>query len=574
MNRERYLRRLIRWADEHVEPTHPQREALARAVGVEVARLAGRCVPLVETLAVGGLPEPGGPVDPCLPGEAWARLRPAGEWRRRGAVATPPAVARRVVELALACHGGVPRSVWDPAVGGGVFLVAVADALVDRGLDPDLVLSRLRGIDTDPVALAFAEAALRTWATDHAAGGDVLLEDGEALTSGLAEIDLVVGNPPFRGQLGRSTRHDRGELEAARLLLGSAAGYADTAGLFLVRATEALGPNGVAALVQPQSLLAARDAEPVRARVLEEAALVGLWLVDSAVFSASVHTCVPILRRGARAEWTELHGGLDATPVRRSRSPEGSQRWSGLAADARSVPTAAAAGEERACLGDVAEVTADFRDAFYEVAAAVEEWTVADVPSHLAPVITAGSIDPAVLLWGRRPARIGGGDWMRPVVEVGRLGDWARRRRVAKVMVATQTRVIEAVADPGGMLLPLTPVVTVGTDASRCWHVLAALSDPWATAWALREAGGAARSPGALKVSAALLRALPLPAEGPEWDAAAATLQHGEGVLAAAPHVLAARGVPDEEADRLLGWWRDRLPVRDVPMEQVPRPTP
>ena len=38
---------------------------------------------------------------------------------------------------------------------------------------------------------------------------------------------------------------------------------------------------------------------------------------------------------------------------------------------------------------------------------------------------------------------------------------WARKRQVPKVLVATQTRVLEAVADLDGQMVPVTPTVSV-----------------------------------------------------------------------------------------------------------------
>ena len=82
-----------------------------------------------------------------------------------------------------------------------------------------------------------------------------------------------------------------------------------------------------------------------------------------------------------------------------------------------------------------------------------------------------------------------------------------------KVLVATQTRVVEAVADVDGAWVPSTPVVAVPAPPERLWHVLAALLAPPVTAWALHETAGTALAPGAWKLSAAQVRQLPAPAD-------------------------------------------------------------
>ena len=55
-------------------------------------------------------------------------------------------------------------TVCDPAVGGGAFLLAAADWLLEQAADPTTIVDQLWGIDVDPVAVAVAEAAVALWA--------------------------------------------------------------------------------------------------------------------------------------------------------------------------------------------------------------------------------------------------------------------------------------------------------------------------------------------------------------------------------------------------------------------------
>jgi hypothetical protein len=97
---------------------------------------------------------------------------------------------------------------------------------------------------------------------------------------------------------------------------------------------------------------------------------------------------------------------------------------------------------------------------------------------------------------------------------------------VPKVLLATQSRVLEAIADPEGQYLPVTPVVSVTpTQVEDVWRVLAVLLSPFASAWALQQYGGAGFTGGAIKLAAKQVCRIPLPANLAAWDKAAAMLR-------------------------------------------------
>ncbi|MCB1259455.1 MAG: N-6 DNA methylase, partial [Acidimicrobiales bacterium] len=200
-----------------------------------------------------------------------ALLEPAD--RRRGSVHTPVEVARRLVGIAVEAHaaavadrtGAEPAwhdvRVLDPAVGGGVFAIAAAEALAARGVAPAQAARCVRGVDVDPAAVAATRAGLAAWAGVAAASLDGI-RCGDALADADPEpVDLVVGNPPFQSQLAAATARSTDEAERLRLRLGDAVvRYVDTAAVFLVDAVARLRPDGVAALVAPLSILSAGDA--------------------------------------------------------------------------------------------------------------------------------------------------------------------------------------------------------------------------------------------------------------------------------------------------------------------------
>jgi type I restriction-modification system DNA methylase subunit len=206
-------------------------------------------------------------------GDALAARLGVGE-RRRGAHYTPPALAAVVAGAALGGRRRGEPLVVDPACGGGALLLAAGDRLVADGIDPTRVVAELLfGADVDAVAAAVTEAALALWsggtppAPGHVVAADPLLAGRAAWPSAPdAGFDVVVGNPPFQGQLAADTARGAVMRRALRDRFGAAvAGYVDTAALFLLVAVELAAPGGRVGLVQPQSTVAARDGAGVRA---------------------------------------------------------------------------------------------------------------------------------------------------------------------------------------------------------------------------------------------------------------------------------------------------------------------
>jgi len=222
-------------------------------------------------------------------------------------------------------------------------------------------------------------------------------------------------------------------------------------------------------------------------------------------------------------------------------------------------------------LGDLAEATADFRDQYYGLAG-----SVVDEAGGAAPrLVTSGLIDPARLHWGDRSCRFNKASYSHPRVAVDRLSpvmqDWAARRLVPKVLVATQTRVLEAVVDGAGGLLPSVPVVTVTArsgDPADLWRIGALLCSPPIALVAAHRHLGAGRNATALRLSASDLMALPLPADGAAWDeaahsfaAASAATDPGERMsLLRASALAMGRAFALEGDDALVDWWTARLP--------------
>lgn len=584
------------------------REAVrARVVGGVAVAVARRCevrLPELPLLSAWGSPAlvavPDGlAADRWLIGTSLEVLLGTGERQRRGAHFTPRAVAEAVTGLAL---DGLAldrhTTVCDPAAGGGAFLLAAAEALHGAGIPKEVAVRNLSGVDVDPLAAAVTEAGLCLWAGGRAAA-DVRIADALVCPAeAWGALMVVVGNPPFLGQLRSATARSPDRSGLPPDLAAIAGPYTDTSSLFAALATSIVAPGGRVALVLPRSFLVARDAGAARVATLGSAVLEHVWLPVERLFGASVDVCVPVWQRRstrtggdgvgcATASTASSAGatvsrsvGVPAVPAPALSVALGSTAgsWSQLLAGLDDEPGAPSVDGLRTAgvLGDHCTATAGFRDQYYGLIPFVVDDPdgLLDDDGH-APLVTSGLIDPAVSAWGRRTTRYAGRRWEAPRVDVGAveeaggfLARWAAAKRIPKLLVAAQTRTIEAVADVDGTWLPSTPVATVVPEEEMQWHVLAVLLSPVAAAWALFHQRGSGLSPGAVRLPPSALRAIPTPADRVRWDAAAAEVREASTtsdpmcrsarLTSAARAMCIAYGTDPEPA---VEWWRTRQPV-------------
>jgi hypothetical protein len=501
----------------------------------------------------------------------------AGETRRSaGLHYTPWWLAQGLVQLSMGDRR--PEAILDPAVGGGVFLLAAVDALVARGVSDTDALSRVHGIDVDPTAVAVAEAALGVWAVRHGlrAAPYSNLVVGDALTDAWAPagVDLVIGNPPFLSQLGRATRRDLDYTDQVAVALELRPGpYTDTAALFLARAVRETRDRARVCLILPTSVAAARDSEPIRQLVQEHGVIEAVWRDDGSAFAAGVVTFAPVIVVGGEASGPV--GVVDGADFESRLVPtEGSGRtgWAAyLGSGHAELPT----DHSTRRLGSLAHATAGFRDEYYAIAAAVT-----DAPSgscELPRVITSGSIDVGAHQWGRRAATIAKRQWMRPVAAVDviathskRVGDWASARLIPKILVASQTKIVEAVVDPTGELLPITPVVSVEPhDPRDLARVAAVLLAPAVSRHVVEQRRGTGMSAAAVRISAKTLADIPLPQADPAaWDRAAALIGAAPDPSRLEPAILVAIAAEMQVAygaeNDVLVWWREQAKLENA----------
>lgn len=454
----------------------------------------------------------------------------SAERKARGAWYTPPELVDVILDAALvpewiAARGGAWR-VLDPACGDGRFLERADEKLRELGVTH----VELVGVDIDAGAVAAARRRCPSATIIH---GDALGEVFAASEPDVAPFDLVVGNPPFLSQLAASTarggasRHGGGP-------------YADAAVEFLALAARLVDQRGGRlGFVLPQSLLAARDAGPVRASIDERAVLRWSSWTGARDFDAQVLTCALVFEFG-------------------TSTPEAGGNWARVITERLGVPPVPDQLSHPATtrvLGDVGWLNANFRDEYYGMIPAVGDHD--DGP----PLVTSGLIDPGRCWWGQRDVRFAKQRFSAPRLDLEALDErmrtWAERRLRPKVLVANQTRILEAVADPAGDWLPGVPVVSIYPgDAAAVWEIAAVLTSPSASAWAWHERGGTGLSATTIRVGPVMLGELPWPTGS--LDDAATALRAGD-VAECGRLVDRAYGVAGAEADELFAWWAPKI---------------
>lgn len=331
-------------------------------------------------------------------------------------------------------------------------------------------------------------------------------------------------------------------------------GYVDTAALFLLSALRHVADRGAICLIQPRSTAGAAHAAEVRRRIAGFG-VVEIWWPQRRVFAAEVDVWAPIMSAVGPGRPHPDRGLAD-----RLRSPGG---WADVVAEQRGVP--AVELPDGPVIADIATVSAGFRDEFYGLIPYVEEEAAAPSSGRqlVGRLVTVGAIEPLAATWGDVPVRFAGRRWHRPVVTSDALQDpvigaWVSAQLRPKVLVATQTRWIEAVADPTGDLIGVTPAISVVIDVDpaatiSAEHLAVALCSPVATLVAHRRHGGTALVADAVRLSATAVRSLPLPVDHAAWDRAVQQRRCSPGDWSEFGEIMCRAYAVD--AEPALGWW-------------------
>ena len=430
---------------------------------------------------------------------------------------------------------------------------------------------RVHGFDIDPVAVKLARSALlellppRTSAATRihvrkALAKHIVVADSLGIES-TDTYDLILGNPPFLNQLEKGTAASRAEAARIASITGGAVRrYADLATAFLLWGLGRLAPRGRLAFVMPQSFLSTADARAARDASITLASLRSIWSSDTSMFEdASVRVCAVTFERGKPRAVRRAFGAGFATLKGQGAHPKhGDESWAPLLAEGFGAPRIEMTPVAGA-VADIATATADFRDQYYGLRDAIEE------DGSGPRLATTRHIDLSACAWGDCEVRVLGERFMRPTIVASRIAGrkgmdgWLEARLVPKILVATQTRVIEAFVDERGEYAPLVPIISVfprvGTDL---WQLAAAIASPLVAARALALYAGSALGAGAIKLSARQLLAMPLPSDVRAWKRSATCLRahdfEGFARASCEAHALSAR-----ESRDVLRFWMARL---------------
>ncbi|RBO92483.1 N-6 DNA methylase [Nocardia puris] len=182
--------------------------------------------------------------------------RGLGETAKTGAYATPPPVARLMVEL-LSVDGKPPAEVLDPACGSGTLLRVAAEAGAKACYGQDV--HRLQAVRAEALLSMVAPTAESTIRLGDSLTGDAF--------SGL-EVDAVVTNPPYGVR-------DWGADEVAldpRWEYGAPSRY-ESEMAWVQHALAHLRPGGVAVLLLPPSVAMRAAGRKIRTNLLRAGAL-------------------------------------------------------------------------------------------------------------------------------------------------------------------------------------------------------------------------------------------------------------------------------------------------------------
>ena len=513
---------------------------------------------------------------PDLIGAAYERSLDSATRRHEGVHYTPFLVAKKLAQIVLS--GTTIGPICDPSAGGGAFLLGAAECMKGMGEDPErIVRDLLWGIDIDEGAIEVTEAAISLWGSTE---NWVIPEGNLAVANSLAVgkeafqrppkdgFKAVIGNPPFQNQLQEQTTRSLKETNELRKRWSVHAGpYADTSGYFLLVALSMLADNGRALLIQPQSILATADAKPIREKVAEEANLIGMWIGEPNIFEAGVNVCAPLVAKEAFTDFVQVWQGKDVQKCDTQLTRE--DYWAKAISIVQGTPTVHLSGQN---LGSRAQATAGFRDQYYGLIDHVSERS--RISSTAFPLITVGMIDPLRNRWGTGQFRFAGKAWNHPMVNLETLAkdnpelhEWVTSRLKPKVLVATQTKILEVLPDPEGILIPSTPTISVECDEEDIWKITAALSAPAVSASSFSKTAGSALSSDTIKLSATQINEIPLPEDELAWQSAAYFAKRAYKAETEKEWKISLTQMAEKMGDAyketnesLLEWWVGRVP--------------
>jgi adenine-specific DNA-methyltransferase len=204
------------------------------------------------------------PFSRTLPGIAPVTSKRSGS--TEGVFFTPPAIARTLVEEALAELGPLPKRirVFDPACGSAEFLKEVLRQLSVRGWSGQLELIGWDLLESATSMAKFALAFEQTRSLPFKVKVEIRQQDSLVADEWPRDCTIVLMNPPFSSHQALSVT----QREVLARVLDQKM-RPNLAAAFLLRATTSVADGGVLASVLPASVLISDAAEAVRAKTSE-----------------------------------------------------------------------------------------------------------------------------------------------------------------------------------------------------------------------------------------------------------------------------------------------------------------
>jgi hypothetical protein len=194
--------------------------------------------------------------------------------------------------------------ILDPAVGGGVFMIAagewleaarllLGDSAAHHAIRAEIINTNLNGIDVMAESVDLCRMRLTLWylsSLDENSEceqlevnrvircGNSLIDPqfNEMMGNGHDCFDLVIGNPPYGNILSTSERRALSDTYGG-LVSGGEEGTWNTAAFFIVLAKTLLKPNGEIGFIVPNSVLRVHQFSKTRSFLLEH---LKMWEID------------------------------------------------------------------------------------------------------------------------------------------------------------------------------------------------------------------------------------------------------------------------------------------------------
>jgi hypothetical protein len=386
-------------------------------------------------------------------------------------------------------------------------------------------------------------------------------------------FDVILGNPPFLNRLENLTRGEDSHRLALQAKFNKAGkGYVNYASLFLLESSRLIRIKGFLTLIQPESLLATKDSNSTRRYLASNGNMLHLWLALENVFEANVRTCAPVWQRGLVQDLkVERSSGLLGKVEDGVELPENfseTATWSFLISDLLGVPRTS----KFASQGSLSELgtclSGDFIGNFYDLS----EFVIDEQLTDNARLMTVGLVDPLISRWGKKTTKFNKKTFTYPRIDEVRahkkqnISRLLKTSMVPKVLIATQTKVLEAYPDVSGKMVASIPLLSfVPTDPSNLFRVTAMFLSPTLNARVASEVMGSGLVTHALKLSRDQVLALPLPKEGKSWNEAAKMVEKivtiGESPTRQEFYEigkLMCRAYGDLD-DKCLDWWMELI---------------